>query len=52
MEEDLAMAFDPIFVSTLISEIGLQFDKYLLSLPFFSIVIIASFWELDSSPYS
>ena len=40
----LAMAFEPILTSTLISEIGLQLDKYLLSSSFFSIkVMIASF---------
>ena len=45
----LAMAFEPILTSTLISEIGLQFDKSLLSLSFFSIrVMMASFWEFDN----
>ena len=40
----LAMAFEPILTSTLMSEIGLQFEKSLLSLSFFSIrVIMASF---------
>jgi len=40
----LAMAFEPILTSTLISEIGLQYDRFLSSLSFFSIkVMIASF---------
>ena len=41
----LEIAFDPILTSTLISEIGLQFDKFRLSLSFFSIkVMMASFY--------
>ena len=45
----LAVAFEPILTSTLLSEIGLQFDKSLLSLSFFSIrVMMASFWEFDN----
>ena len=47
------IAFDPIFASTSISEIGLQFEIYLLSFPFFSItLIIACFCEFDNSPWS
>ena len=46
-----ARAFEAIFVSTLMRDIGLQFPIDLLSLPFFSNeVITACLWEVDNSP--
>ena len=35
----LAIAFDPILTSTLIRDIGLQLDMFLLSLSFFPIIL-------------
>ena len=47
------MALDPSLTSALIKEIGLQLEIFRLSVSFFSIkVIIACFWEFDSSPLS
>jgi len=40
----LAMGFEPILTSTLISEIGLPFDRFLLSLSFFSIKVMIAFF--------
>ena len=48
-----AKHLDAILVSTLISDMGLQFLRYLLSSPFFSInVITACRWELDKWLYA